>query len=193
MARGYIKLHRDIVNNWLWDDKPFSRGQAWVDLLIMANYKTAKEVYRGQLVERKRGEVHCALSYLATRWGWSRGKVNRFMAMLKQDNMITINSTTHDTTITIENYGKWQDSRTTDSTTDDTTDGTTDGQQTVQQTDTQKKYKNDKESMNKTKEVGAPPGRMETPEEVKRRLNEVREQIQRAKERWNYESSNYSR
>ena len=41
--QGYIKLYRSIFNHWLWQDKPFSRGQAFVDLILLANYKDKKE------------------------------------------------------------------------------------------------------------------------------------------------------
>lgn len=162
MGKGYIKLNREIQDSWLWNEKPFSRAQAWIDLLLLANYKDTKEVYRGQLVHRKRGQVACGMQYLADKWGWSRGKVKRFMAILEQDNMVTINSTTGGTTITIENYAKWQDWRPTDSTTNDTTDGTTDEHQTVQQTDIQKKVKESKKNSKKnSKEERAPQTKQE--------------------------------
>ena len=37
---GWISIHRKILNNILWQDKPFSKGQAWVDLLLITNHKT---------------------------------------------------------------------------------------------------------------------------------------------------------
>ena len=41
---GYIKLHRSLMDNPLWTEKPFSRGQAWVDLLMLANRKIARSL-----------------------------------------------------------------------------------------------------------------------------------------------------
>lgn len=131
MAQGWICLHRSLSDHWLWESsEPFDRRSAWIDLLLMANYKDFKAERKGRIVYRKRGEVNVSTRYLADRWHWSRGRVNRFLALLESDNMVTLNSTTDGTTIIVENYSKWQDAQatddTTDSTTDDTTDGTTD-------------------------------------------------------------------
>ena len=79
---------------------------------MRARHTEEKKLVRGELLARKRGDVCCSLSYLAKEWGWSREKVRRFMAMLESDGMITLHATTHDTTITIENYDKYQFKRT---------------------------------------------------------------------------------
>lgn len=126
MGKGYITINRKLQKHWLWDDKPFSKGQAWIDMLMRARHTEEKKLVRGELLARKRGDVCCSLSYLAKEWGWSREKVRRFMAMLESDGMITLHATTHDTTITIENYDKYQFKRTTNEATDEATDLTTD-------------------------------------------------------------------
>ena len=41
MNKGYIKIHRKIRDSWLWEEdekEKFSYTQAWIDLLIEANY-----------------------------------------------------------------------------------------------------------------------------------------------------------
>ena len=126
MGKGYITINRKLQKHWLWDDKPFSKGQAWIDMLMRARHTDEKKLVRGELLARKRGDVCCSLSYLAKEWGWSREKVRRFMAMLESDGMITLHATTHDTTITIENYDKYQFKRTTNEATDEATDLATD-------------------------------------------------------------------
>lgn len=126
MEKGYITINRKLQNHWLWDDKPFSKGQAWIDMLMRARHTEEKKLVRGELLVRNRGDVCCSLSYLAKEWGWSREKVRRFMAMLESDGMITLHATTHDTTITIENYDKYQFKRTTNEATDLATDLATD-------------------------------------------------------------------
>lgn len=123
---GYISIHRKIQDNWLWNEKPFSKGQAWVDLILLARWKDGKQLHRGKLLERKRGQVCCSMSWLAKRWGWSRDKVRRFMHMLETQGMVTLDATRHDTSITIENYSVYQTSPTTDNTTDKATDKATD-------------------------------------------------------------------
>lgn len=129
---GWIKLDRSITEHWLWKPRePFDKRSAWIDLLLMANHEDFKTERNGHIVWRKRGEVNTSVLYLSERWGWSRNKVYRFLELLKEDGMIHTNGTTDGTTVTIENYGKWQGGQTTNGTTDgtphETTDGTTDG------------------------------------------------------------------
>lgn len=125
---GWIKLHRGISENWLWKDRePFDKRSAWIDLLLMANHKDFKTKRNNHVVVRKRGEVNTSVMYLSEKWGWSRNKVYRFLELLKEDGMIHTHGTTDGTTITVENYEKYQISETTDETTDGTSHGTTDG------------------------------------------------------------------
>ena len=125
---GWIKLHRGLTENWLWKDKePFDKRSAWIDLLLMANHTDFKVRRNNHIVVRKRGEVNTSVMYLSEKWRWSRNKVYRFLELLKEDKMIQVIGTTDGTTITIENYEKYQISETTDETTDGTPHGTTDG------------------------------------------------------------------
>ncbi len=123
---GWIALQKGIETHWLWTSKePFDMRSAWIDLLIQANFIDFKTEHRKKLVERKRGEVNTSYRYLAERWRWDRRKVKRFLSLLESDGMVSVDSTTDGTTITIENYSKWQDISTTQSTTHSTTDSTT--------------------------------------------------------------------
>ena len=147
MKFGWIKLNRKIFENFLWRNKePFDKRSAWIDLLLLANHKDHEIVQNGKPKIVKRGEVNRSLLQLAARWNWSRGKVRRFIDVLEANEMCTRNSTTDGTTLTIVNYGNYQDYEPTNS----TTDGTTDGQLTVQRADIYKNdYKNVKEQTNK--------------------------------------------
>ena len=110
---GWIKLDRKITEHFLWEDKPFSKGQAWIDLLLLANHKEHKVPYKGEIVTCKRGEVDRSILWLAKRWGWSRSKVRDFLHTLEADQMVVLKATTHRTTVTIENYAFYQDLPTT--------------------------------------------------------------------------------
>lgn len=114
MTKGWIAIHREIQKNWLWEEKPFSKGQAWIDLLMLANYKDHKQPYKGEIITCKKGTVNSSISALANRWGWSRDKARRFLDTLASDEMVRVNATVHRTTITIENYALYNDVPTTD-------------------------------------------------------------------------------
>ncbi len=134
MKRGYIRMYRKIRDNFLWQRKPFSYIQAWIDLVMMANHKDDKLLLGGELIHAKRGEVITSQIKLAKRWGWSRGAVRRFLKLLEGDQMIVQKPTTKMTMITICNYDVYQDAR--------PTRGTTDGQHAVHNEYTKEELKN---------------------------------------------------
>jgi hypothetical protein len=37
VGKGFVSIHREIMDHWIWQDKPVSKGQAWVDLILLAN------------------------------------------------------------------------------------------------------------------------------------------------------------
>lgn len=105
---GHIKLYRQIQDNPLWSDKPFARGQAWIDLLMMANFADGTIIVRGQTVSIKRGEIFASLRFLADKWGWSTKKVKAYVQLLEKLKMVTQKETPLGTLITIENYNFYQ-------------------------------------------------------------------------------------
>lgn len=127
--KGWIALYRSIEDSFLWKDKPFSKGQAWIDLLLLANHEDNKIMYQGEVITCERGTVNRSILSLAERWGWDRKTVRNFLKVLESDGMVTINATTHRTTITLINYGVYQDYGTTKRTTKRTTKSQQDGQQ----------------------------------------------------------------
>ena len=117
-------IDRGILDHPLWKEKPFAKGQAWIDLLLLAVWKETKELYRGELLQRKPGEVSCSIEWLADRWGWNRKTVMKFLDVLEADNMVTQNRTPKGTTLTIENWAKYQTHGTGKRTGEGTTEGT---------------------------------------------------------------------
>ncbi|MDZ4992614.1 hypothetical protein GNF80_06440 [Clostridium perfringens] len=109
LVEGWLKLYRSIQNHWLWEDKPFSRGQAFIDLLLMANHKDNKILFNGELIEVKRGSRITSLRQLSEAWGWSTKKTKKFLELLEKDNMITVKSDNKKTLVTIENYEVYQE------------------------------------------------------------------------------------
>lgn len=124
---GYIKLDRSLLESEIWQEKPFDRGKAWVDLLMLANWKDHDVIRRGTVEHRKRGDVNCSIGWLANRWGWSANKVRRYIRQLNRLGMCTSSGTPNGTTLTIENYTFYQDGRRTHGTPNGTLNGTSDG------------------------------------------------------------------
>src|SRR5690554_4512711 len=98
---GYISLHRKIKYNWLWEELPFDKRSAFIDLLFRASHKDTKFFFNGKMQEVKRGSFITSILKLSENWGWSRTKINNFLELLKSEGMIEYKSTTKNTTITI--------------------------------------------------------------------------------------------
>ena len=117
---GWIKLHRKIMNNPFYFAEPFTRMQAWVDLLLIANHKDGFFRVRGIRVETKRGQVGYTSESLGKRWTWSKGKVLRFLNELQNDTQIETQKSNITTLITILNYEIYQGDGTQNETQNDT-------------------------------------------------------------------------
>jgi uncharacterized phage protein (TIGR02220 family) len=137
---GWVKIHRCLVNGDIWNCEPFSRGQAWIDLIILANHKESFFYKRGNKIVVNRGQVGRSEVELADRWKWSRTKVRKFLEDLKKEQQIEIVKSRITQVLTIVNYDAYQEKE----------------QQTGQQKDSKKTakvqqkdiYKNDKNEKN---------------------------------------------
>ncbi len=111
MDRGYISIHRCIEDDELWLKEPFTRGQAWVDLIMLANYKESSFYIRGNLVLVGRGQVARSETHLAKRWQWSRDKVRRFLSYLSTTEKVIQQKSKIISIITIVKYDIYQETR----------------------------------------------------------------------------------
>jgi hypothetical protein len=115
MFKGWISLHRKLQDHWLWQDKPYGKGQAWIDILFLVNYKDNKILMDGQLIDVFRGEHITSEYILSKRWGWSRTKVRNFLSILEKENMIeNIKKDKKRTRLKVCNYNSYQLLRTTE-------------------------------------------------------------------------------
>lgn len=112
MAEGWIKLYRSVTDHWFWKEKPYSFGQAWIDLLLRANHEVKKVPLGNEIVEVPAGSFITSEVKLMEAWGWGKGKTRRFLKLLESDGAIRKISTHKRTTIIIENWGKYQNTRT---------------------------------------------------------------------------------
>ncbi|MCT8136472.1 conserved phage C-terminal domain-containing protein [Anaerobacillus sp. CMMVII] len=116
--KGWIKLHRKLHAHWLYkESRKFSKFEAWLDLLIMANHKEHTFVLGNELIQVKRGEVITSEVKLMDKWKWSKSKVRSFLKLLEKDGMVIKKSDTKKTSITICNYCYYQDIETIKNTT----------------------------------------------------------------------------
>lgn len=105
---GWIKLHRCVQDNPIWKCEKFTRGQAWVDLILLANHKKSYFYKRGIKINVDRGQCARSSVELADRWKWSRTKVNKFLKDLEKEQQIVQQKSNITQLVTIVNYDKYQ-------------------------------------------------------------------------------------
>ena len=105
---GWIKLHRKVLDCWIWNEKPYDKARAWVDLLLLAMHRDKKLLIDNDLVVVERGSFMTSILKLATRWGWSRNKVKRFLELLEDEQMLNTKRTPKGTLVTIVKYEDYQ-------------------------------------------------------------------------------------
>ena len=113
MTPGYIKLWRKTMETDFWTERrEFSKFEAWIDMLMDANFQEREVVIGFESFKVKRGE--CLKSYegWAKRWNWSRTKAYRYVTLLVRLRRVSVMKvTTKATHLSICNYSKYQDVR----------------------------------------------------------------------------------
>lgn len=126
MNIGWFRISRKLFENEIWYLEPFTKGQAWIDLIGNANHKEGQFEIRGNIITIKRGQIGWSELTMSKRWKWSRNKTRRYLKWLETIHQIEQQKDRYLTTIiTIINYDRYQN---------DTADDTAERQQTIQQT-----------------------------------------------------------
>lgn len=105
---GYYSINRKLLDSLLWLSEPFTKGQAWVDLIGLATHEYTYFYVRGNKVELQRGEVGWSEPKLSERWKWSRTKLRKFLNDLEKEQQIIQQKNTITQIITIINYDLYQ-------------------------------------------------------------------------------------
>jgi hypothetical protein len=128
--QGWISLHRQIMENEFYFVDRFTKMQAWIDLLLLANHKPITIFIRGNEINLKEGQLAYSQLSLAKRWKWNRKTVDKFLSMLQNREMLDNRKTRLTTIISIRKWNDYQQS------------GQQNGQQKDNRTDTDNNGKN---------------------------------------------------
>jgi hypothetical protein len=79
---GYSLLWRSFFEHRYWrEGRVFNRAEAFLDCFAnLAAFRDRKAISGGVLVDLARSEFIASERFMEKRWGWSRGKVRRFIA-----------------------------------------------------------------------------------------------------------------
>lgn len=108
MASGYILLHRSLLDNWVWEERVFSKAEAWIDLIFLVNFAEGTHRIGNEILSVPPGSRYITIKELCERWKWSNTKVTNFLRLLQDDNMIVKNNVKKKTLITLVNWDKYQ-------------------------------------------------------------------------------------
>lgn len=104
--KGWINLHRDITNHWIWHNPRHFRW--WVLLLLMAQWEPRKVVFGKTSVQLQRGQICTTIRFLARQMDACSHTTITFLNSLEEAEMIRRISNSQMTIITITNYDKYQ-------------------------------------------------------------------------------------
>lgn len=117
---NWIKVNRNLLDQPFWNEKPFSKGQAWIDILLTVHWKNGYDWVGGRKRFAHPGEKWITVRSLAERWGWNKSAVERFLAKLKETDRVTLTGTAYGTRLTLKNWGLYQHGETPIETPDET-------------------------------------------------------------------------
>jgi len=103
---NWIKVNRNVMDGWAREK--FSSAQAWIDLIILANWKDTSFIKHSVLIKVERGQLAYSKKALQEKWSWSNTKVTNFLRLLVEMERINTKTTPLTTVITILNYDKYQ-------------------------------------------------------------------------------------
>lgn len=107
MSGGWIKLYRDIQDHWIWQNP--QKLKWWLDIILLANYQDNKFLLGNDLMLVERGQFHTSEIKLSERWGVDRKTVRKFLDLLQNDGMISVEKSRQiGTTIKVSNYNGYQ-------------------------------------------------------------------------------------
>lgn len=107
---GYIKLSGKFFENPFWhEDRQFSKGEAWLDLIQAARVEPSSVIVNGKVIELQRGQLCRSIRYSAKRWSWGEQKVRTFLKLCINMGMITQQQHMGETVITLVKYGVYND------------------------------------------------------------------------------------
>jgi len=96
-----MKISEELQHHWLWQHKPFAKGQAIIDLVLMSEKEN--HYIRNKNYNQPIGQLVITESELEKRWGWSRTKIRSFLKQMEDDSLIKIERHPGMTEITIIN------------------------------------------------------------------------------------------
>lgn len=119
--KGYYKMQRGWMDNEFFSREPFTEREAWLWMIEEASWEPCEITTRQETIKLDRGQFTASVRFMARRFQWSPGRVQRFLKRLVLCSMSDLKTGTGSDTgsdtatdtgqcvVTIRNYSKYQD------------------------------------------------------------------------------------
>ncbi len=109
---GWISLNRKILKNPLLQTRGrYSKREAFIYLLLKANYEPSKFNVGSDIIDVAVGQMVTSIKGLCKEFKWGNTRLRNFLKLLKNDGMIDYISTNKLTLITLLNYSTYQNNK----------------------------------------------------------------------------------
>jgi hypothetical protein len=110
-GKGYIRLHRKLLEHALFRDKPAAWLKIWLYILLRANWRESEfRPRQGESIVVPAGSLITSLEKLGTHAALSKEHARRCLDYLERTRTITLQRTHHWTMISIVNWAAYQQS-----------------------------------------------------------------------------------
>ena len=107
MHRGWIKLHRALLDHWVIMDA--FNLKLWISILLKAAHADTKFLHGNVLVNLQAGELITSLSKLAEMMNCSAKKIRTSLKLFEKEKMILVKTSNKWTHLTVCNYETYQE------------------------------------------------------------------------------------
>lgn len=109
MRPGWIKLYGKMLDSDIWlIDQPFSFRDAFIHVLLSANWTDGVTYKNGHTVTIQRGQLLTSIRKLGAVFHWDKHKVYQWLKYMNACGMITSESIGFGTVLTVEKYDFYQ-------------------------------------------------------------------------------------
>lgn len=106
---GWIKIWNQTLDSDFWTiDQAFSYRDAFIHVLLSANYKQGITNRNGHTMTIQRGQWLTSIRKLGAAFRWDKHKVYQWLKFMETCGMITSQSVQFGTLLTVVNYDKYQ-------------------------------------------------------------------------------------
>ena len=105
---GTVNISRELWDDTAFADDVFSEREAWVWMISEASWKPRTKRVGDYIVDLGRGQLAHSTRFMAETWKWTHSKARRYLERLEKLKLISRETGTGVSVVTICNYDIYQ-------------------------------------------------------------------------------------